>query len=430
MTGLWILVGTVGLLGFALWWPLVNWPSGKSLEARESLGSTLMTGAVIGVAFFFVNHATTQNEKKIADAQAQEREHAAQVLADASQRFAKEQEVRLTVGLQHDLSGADLSNKNLSGVDFSGKNLEGADLRGAALHGANLVGANLRNARLDDAQLDPSKPYPAADLSRDRMEGAVLSGARLQRVKLEGTQLEGAIFGRSKGGKSADLEYALLVNADLRGACLAGANLRHAHISGVDFTGADLTGADLRSAQLELDGVPTYLRHAWVHGIQLEPARRVYLARDHTAARPAPQSSDPPAPAHADRVVRVWDGDTIEFHDLGWVRLIGVDAPRRNEPIGATARAFVQRLLPAGREVRYAVVSKERRELVPRHVGRALAYVWLRDGRLLNRLLLTRGMAARETKHLEAPRYTPLLDRQQRVAKSFGRGVWSVCPAK
>src|SRR5262245_43573316 len=60
-------------------------------------------------------------------------------------------------------------------------------------------------------------------------------------------------------------------------------------------------------------------------------------------------------------IVRVIDGDTVVAHlDLGWhtwrhdehVRLSGIDAPERTDPVRWTeAKAFVERLLPAGTEI-------------------------------------------------------------------------------
>ena len=73
------------------------------------------------------------------------------------------------------------------------------------------------------------------------------------------------------------------------------------------------------------------------------------------------------------------------------MRLIGVDTPEvfgQAECFGAEASAFVERLLPPGTKVRYRLGTEERDRY-----GRALAYVWLRDGRFLNRLLVARGYA-------------------------------------
>jgi micrococcal nuclease len=73
------------------------------------------------------------------------------------------------------------------------------------------------------------------------------------------------------------------------------------------------------------------------------------------------------------------------------VRLIGIDTPEvfgEAECFGRRASGFVRRLLPLGTTVSYRLGPEERDRY-----GRALAYVWLGDGRFLNRLLLARGYA-------------------------------------
>ncbi len=87
----------------------------------------------------------------------------------------------------------------------------------------------------------------------------------------------------------------------------------------------------------------------------------------------------------------VSDGDTITLSGLGRVRLIGADTPEvfgGVECFGRRASGFTKRVLAPGRQVRYrlGIESRDR-------YGRALAYVWLRDGRLFNGLLVQRGFA-------------------------------------
>ena len=92
------------------------------------------------------------------------------------------------------------------------------------------------------------------------------------------------------------------------------------------------------------------------------------------------------------RVTKHTDGDTLWLSGIGKVRLIGVDTPEVYRP-GRVLRARgvgVRRSAPcrSGSEVRYRLGVEERDRY-----GRALAYVWLRDGRFLNRLLVARGYA-------------------------------------
>ena len=103
------------------------------------------------------------------------------------------------------------------------------------------------------------------------------------------------------------------------------------------------------------------------------------------------------------------------------MRLIGIDTPEvygRAECFGAEASAFVEGLLPAGTEVRYRLGPEERDRY-----GRALAYVWLRDGRFLNRVLVAQGYA----QPLTIPPNVDYADRfraDARRAREAGRGLW------
>jgi len=129
-----------------------------------------------------------------------------------------------------------------------------------------------------------------------------------------------------------------------------------------------------------------------------------------------------PRDAVADTVTRVTDGDTINLAELGRVRLIGIDTPEVYfgvECYGREASDFVKGLLPAGRRVYYEVGPEERDRF-----GRALAYVWLGDGRFLNRLLVARGFAQPLTIPPNVD-FAELFVRASRRARRAGRGLWS-----
>jgi len=135
-----------------------------------------------------------------------------------------------------------------------------------------------------------------------------------------------------------------------------------------------------------------------------------------------PRSPDVPRGAVAATVTRVTDGDTINLAGLGSVRLIGVDTPEVYggvECYGREASEFVKDLLPAGARVYYELGVEERDRY-----DRALAYVWLDDGRFLNRLLVARGFA----QPLTIPpnvEFAELFVRTARRARSAARGLWS-----
>lgn len=120
-------------------------------------------------------------------------------------------------------------------------------------------------------------------------------------------------------------------------------------------------------------------------------------------------------------VTRVVDGDSVILSTLGRSRLIGVDTPeidRRRECFGAQASLFAKRML-SGRRVRYAT-GVERRD----RYGRALVYLWLRDGRFFNELLVERGYA-RPLAIAPNVRYAELLRSRARQARAAGLGLWS-----
>jgi micrococcal nuclease len=158
----------------------------------------------------------------------------------------------------------------------------------------------------------------------------------------------------------------------------------------------------------------------------LGPARLRQLTPLLTAlalAGCADLAADPAEPGErtSARATKHTDGDTLWLSGIGKVRLIGVDTPEvygSVECYGREASEFVERTVPLGSEVRYRLGVDERDRY-----GRALAYVWLRDGRFLNRLLVARGYA----QPLTVPpnvEYQDAFVRASRSARRAGRGLW------
>jgi micrococcal nuclease len=138
--------------------------------------------------------------------------------------------------------------------------------------------------------------------------------------------------------------------------------------------------------------------------------------RAETAGAPSPSGRI------AARVTKHTDGDTLWLSGIGKVRLVGVDTPEvygQAECYGHEASAFVERLLPLGSRVSYRLGVDPRDRY-----GRALAYVYLDDGRLLNMVLVRRGYAQPMT----VPPNVELADRFAAAARSArrrGAGLWA-----
>jgi micrococcal nuclease len=133
-------------------------------------------------------------------------------------------------------------------------------------------------------------------------------------------------------------------------------------------------------------------------------------------------ANDASAPGRtAAHVTKHTDGDTLWLSGVGRVRMIGIDTPEvfsGPECFGRRASAFVRRVAPLGSEVRYRLGVEERDRY-----GRALAYVWLDDGRFLNRLVLARGYG----EPLTVPpndEYADDFARAAADARQAGRGLW------
>ena len=137
-------------------------------------------------------------------------------------------------------------------------------------------------------------------------------------------------------------------------------------------------------------------------------------------------SADAPDTDGYARVTKVTDGDTIRLGAIGPVRLIGIDTPEVHgdaECFGREASEFAERLLPLGTRVRYRVGVDERDRY-----GRLLAYVWLPDGRMLNRLLVEEGYAQALTIPPNVD-FADVFHAGARAARQAGLGVWKACGA-
>lgn len=123
------------------------------------------------------------------------------------------------------------------------------------------------------------------------------------------------------------------------------------------------------------------------------------------AAVAAANTTSVHAPRHG-VVSWVYDGDTLQVKGIGVVRLVGIDCPEKVDsdrdwkfmkmgcPDRATLRTNTKDTLRKvirlckGKQVQLQQGSDN-----TDRYGRMLAYVWLPDGRMLNRLLLRQGRA-------------------------------------
>ncbi|WP_333784251.1 thermonuclease family protein [Thermocrinis sp.] len=141
------------------------------------------------------------------------------------------------------------------------------------------------------------------------------------------------------------------------------------------------------------------------------------------------------------RVVRVIDGDTftctLKNGEEIKVRMIGVDTPETRESpklekdvdrtglsreeiikMGEEAKEYTKKLLPKGE-----VVYLEQDVQPTDRYGRVLAYVWLKDGRMINELLVMEGMAQVYTIPPNV-KYQERLLKAQKRAMQEGKGFW------
>lgn len=122
------------------------------------------------------------------------------------------------------------------------------------------------------------------------------------------------------------------------------------------------------------------------------------------------------------RVGRVLDGDTVELTSGERVRYHGIDAPELSDRWGTVAYK-TNRALVEGKDVRIELD----RQIFDVY-GRMLAFVWVGDT-LINERLVDDGLATvlvikGETK----PKYLSLLQAAELRAKTARRGVWTERP--
>lgn len=123
------------------------------------------------------------------------------------------------------------------------------------------------------------------------------------------------------------------------------------------------------------------------------------------------------------RVKYVYDGDTVQLENGQRLRYLGINAPevrhghRKAEHMANAARKLNRELVLNARvSLGYDKRKKDR-------YGRLLAYVFLKDGEMVNNMLIQRGLA-----HVmindEDIKYRDLLLASQRTAINNRLGIW------
>ena len=108
----------------------------------------------------------------------------------------------------------------------------------------------------------------------------------------------------------------------------------------------------------------------------------------------------------AGRVLWVYDGDTLKVENVGKVRLIGIDTPESKASSRdrfytkkfSISREKLRKIAKQAKYYNIHNVKSQRVSLELDHThrdkyDRLLAYVYLPDGRMLNRVLLQKGLA-------------------------------------
>ena len=125
----------------------------------------------------------------------------------------------------------------------------------------------------------------------------------------------------------------------------------------------------------------------------------------------------------SNRVVFVYDGDTVLLKNGTRIRYLGINTPeidhegRKSEFMARTARDFNQKLVKdAAVRLEYDMEKKDRYK-------RALAYVFLQNGDMVNALLVRKGLANVISIRPNL-KYRDLLLECQRRAIKEGAGIW------
>ncbi|MFJ7929243.1 thermonuclease family protein [Peribacillus sp. NPDC096448] len=129
-------------------------------------------------------------------------------------------------------------------------------------------------------------------------------------------------------------------------------------------------------------------------------------------------------------IIKVIDGDTVKINMANGneetVRLLLIDTPetvhpsKPVQPFGPEASKFAKELMPAGSKVEVETGIGERDKY-----GRLLAYFYV-DGKMVNKLLLEKGLARVAYVYAPNTKYLDELENIQKQAQQDEIGIWSI----
>lgn len=123
------------------------------------------------------------------------------------------------------------------------------------------------------------------------------------------------------------------------------------------------------------------------------------------------------------RVEKIYDGDTIAALVEGQfekIRMIGIDAPEMDQrPWGKKAKECIESLITASDSMVSLEYDMERRD----KYGRILAYIWTRNGKMLNDEMLERGCTVLFTIPPNI-KYVERFRAAQKRARERKAGIW------
>lgn len=134
------------------------------------------------------------------------------------------------------------------------------------------------------------------------------------------------------------------------------------------------------------------------------------------------------------RVSWIYDGDTLKVDGVGKVRLLGIDTPEKKrsarDDLFRRAGISPRQLRRGAKEATNYMIRTAKGQIVTLtfdgetvdRYGRTLAYVTLADGRMLNRELLSAGLAC-VYRRFDFRLKDDFLGAEA-AARSVGRGLW------